>query len=90
MIMDLPDFGSLQGFVSTASGRDAALQAGNEVNLWTAEQIEQMNATVAAQSASEQAYYGYQLQMDAAKMANLETFFNYVPAAGGKSYDCCN
>ena len=49
-----------------------------------------MNATIAAQSASEQAYYGYQLQMDAAKMANLETFFNYVPAAGGKSYDCCN
>ena len=90
MIMDLPDYGSLQGFVAAASGRDAALQAGNEVNLWTAEQIEQMNATIAAQSASEQAYYGYRLQMDAAKMANLQTFFNYIPAAGGKSFDCCS
>ena len=90
MIMDLPDYGSLQGFVAAASGRDAALQAGNEVNLWTAEQIEQMNATIAAQSASEQAYYGYRLQMDAAKMANLQTFFNYVPAEGGKSFDCCS
>jgi len=76
--------------VAAASGRDAALQAGNEVNLWTAEQIEQMNATIAAQSASEQAYYGYRLQMDAAKMANLQTFFNYVPAEGGKSFDCCS
>jgi P-type conjugative transfer protein TrbJ len=90
MIMDLPDFGSLQGFVSAANGRDAALQAGNQVNLWSAEQIEQLNATVAANAAAEQAYYGYRLQMDAAKMANLQTFFNYVPAVGGKSYDCCN
>jgi P-type conjugative transfer protein TrbJ len=90
MVMDLPSFTSLQNFVAGATGRDAALEAGNQVNLWTAEQIEQMNATLAAQAASEQAYYGYQLQRDAAAQANLDAFFTFVPYDGsGKSYGCC-
>lgn len=91
MISDLPDFGSLQGFVAAATGRDAALEAGNQVNLWTAEQVEQMNATVAAEAANEAAYFGYQVQKDAAEEATAQAFFTFVPyAGGGDSYDCCS
>jgi P-type conjugative transfer protein TrbJ len=91
MVSEIGNYGQLQGFVASAIGRNADIQAGNQINMWTAANVEQVNATLAAQLAADQAYYGYQIQTDAAKQAVLEKFFKDRPSPlNGKSYNCCN